>query len=107
MTDIVQTSVLSLIANSGEFAGKRVQILGYVVSQMEVWGIFDSEADCRKGGFKRGIWLETYDTPYAQVNEAYAVVEGTYDATSCGHLGMWSGTIRNITSLERSLSNLA
>lgn len=100
MAQTARTSVLSLIANPREFDGKRVQVAGYVVSQMETWGIFHSEADRREGGFKRGIWLETYGTPYAQLAEAYAVVEGTYDATSCGHLGMWCGTIRDITRLE-------
>ena len=100
MTDIVSASVLSLTATPEEFDGKRVRVVGYVVSQMEVWGVFDSEADRREGGFKRGVWLETYGTPYAQVNEADAIVEGTYDASSCGHLGMWSGTIREITRLE-------
>jgi len=33
------------------------------------------------------------------------VVEGTFDATSRGHLGMWGGTIRDITRLERWPSN--
>jgi hypothetical protein len=62
--------------------------------------IYDSEADRRNGPAKKGIWLETCGTPFAQVNEAYAIVEGTFDAASRGHLGMWSGTIRDITRLE-------
>src|SRR6187551_385077 len=100
MTQPAPDSVLALIANPDQFDGKAVRVLGYVVSEFETWGIFESQSDFRNGASKAAIWLETYDTPYAQVNDAYAVVEGTFDATSRGHLGMWAGTIRNITRLE-------
>jgi hypothetical protein len=104
MDQRICVSILALIANPRDFDGKYVRVVGYVVSQIEMWAVFSSEADCRNGVTKNGIWLDTYDTPYAHVNEAYAVVEGTFDATSLGHLGMWSGTIREISRLELSPS---
>ena len=101
MVPTVHASVLALVTSPREFDRKQVRVVGYVVSQLEVWAVFNCEVDCRSGVTNNAVWLETYGTSYERVNQTYAIVEGTFDASSHGHLGMWSGTIRNITRLEQ------
>lgn len=94
-------SLISLVANPTQYQGKQVRVIGCLRAQFEATGLFVSEADSRHAVTKNGIWLEIEAAAYSQLDGSYVVVEGLVDATSQGHLGLWSGTIRGVARLDR------
>ena len=90
-------SLVALIANPARYQGLRVRVVGYVIAKMETSGILLSEGDFTHGITKNGVWLDMNGTEFTAIDERYALVEGTFDETSKGHLGMWSGTIGEVT----------
>jgi hypothetical protein len=94
-------SIIRPIASPEPFDGEAVRVIGFVSLEFEATGIFLSELDCFHSIPKNGLWLDLDPTKFSrELNHRYALVEGTFDATHRGHLGMWSGCIREITRLD-------
>lgn len=101
-------SIIQLIANPEGFDGKEVIVIGYAhldkppLYEETSDGTYVSESDLRQQIFKNGLYLEvSTNSPLRDsFRDSYAIIEGTFQK-SPGHMGLWSGTIRNIKRLER------
>lgn len=91
---IYGVSIVELIANPRTYDGKRVRVTGWLHLEFEGNGIYLHRDDEVYGLSRNGLWVN-----FAQPNSAascaqgYALIEGTFDAGSDGHMGQWSGTI--------------
>jgi hypothetical protein len=100
MTEPLSLSVINLIARPSDHDGKKVRVIGFCVLAFEGKALYLSEMDFRASITKNALWLETPLSPENQkLSEKVLLVEGTFDATSLGHLGMYSGTIRDVGRL--------
>ncbi len=98
----VDVSMVSLIANPKDFDGKKVRLIGYVRLEFEGDSIYLHRDDARQRNFKNGLWLDV-EVPQKRrptINNRYALVEGVFSMEERGHMGLWSGTIKNVTRLE-------
>lgn len=99
-TEVHHVSIIQLIATPERFHGKRVRVVGYLWLEFEGNGIYLSESDRTHGVYKNGLWVSfaegVLDSRQAYSGR-YVLLEGTFNAEAHGHLGLWSGTIEQIT----------
>jgi hypothetical protein len=101
MTEPVFTSVIHLIQHPSDYHGKKVRLMGFCVVEFEGKAIYVSEEDHRTAVTKNAIWLEVaLSAENRALSGKVDLVEGTFDADSKGHLGMYSGTVREVERFE-------
>lgn len=102
----VDVSMIQLIANPEKHHNKLVRVIGFVHLQFEGNLICPYEEDYKKLLSKNCLWLSVSDEIKKQgSSDKYMVVEGTFDAKSFGHFGMYSGTLRKIKRFDNWLKN--
>lgn len=98
----VRLSVISLIANPQQYTGKRVQVAGFMHLEFEGNAIYLHQDDAVHPLYKNGLWVEFEDSviPDAKrCNDHYVIVTGIFNAKDQGHMGLWSGSITNISRI--------
>jgi len=98
---LYDVSLAELITVPERFDGKRVRVVGYAHFEFEGSGLYLHREDSEHLLTKNGVWLTTpAHTDLRRVNDRYVLVEGLFVAREHGHMGMWSGTIREVTRLD-------
>jgi hypothetical protein len=97
-------SMISLIATPEKYEGRQIRIIGYLNLEFEGNGIYLHKDDYEYGIPKNGLWVEmSMDSiQLPQIKKCiknYVLIEGTFDLGE-GHMGAFSGSIKNITRLE-------
>jgi hypothetical protein len=92
-------SIIDLIANPNLFDGKRIRTFGYIHFEFEGNGIYLHQEDYSRSLYVNGLWVNFADryTSRDACQDRYVLVEGTFHARDRGHMGLWSGAIRDIT----------
>ena len=75
-------------------------MIGYLWLEFEGNAIYLAEGDQKHGLTKNGLWVDFAPGTLEAGREYsghYALVEGTFRAGRYGHMGLWSGTIEDIT----------
>ena len=101
-------SIIQLIASPDDYAGKRVQVVGYVRLEFEGMGIYMHEEDYRQGLYSNGLWLD-FSGPSAErlcpsgedLNNRYMIVQGVFSKGPGGHMGLWNGELTDISRFDR------
>ncbi|HEY9504299.1 MAG TPA: hypothetical protein VIR01_21860 [Pyrinomonadaceae bacterium] len=95
-------SMVQLLGQPEKYNGRKVQVIGFVHFEFEGNAIYLSREDYEYGIVTNGLWLTlSASAQTKEINNSYAVVEGTFNATMKGHFSAWSGSIENITLLKR------
>ncbi len=94
--------MIALLANPDIYHGKRVRLVGFANFEFESNGLYVSREDWRQSIYRNGLWVDLPgDRPSAgQPNRRYVLVEGTFRADRQGHMGLWSGTLEQVTRLR-------
>ncbi len=84
-------SIAQLVITPERYHGKLVQVKGVLSVQFESVGVTSGE---------HAVWInltpEQYKE-YQKFNGMYGYVQGIYDGTKFGHMGMWGGTLHSVT----------
>lgn len=99
-------SIINLIATPEKYHNKRVRVIGFLNLDFEGNAIYIHKEDYRKSISKNGLWVTFTDESWKKIkkhryNKSYFIIEGTFDKTSFGHMGLWSGTIKDITRIDK------
>lgn len=99
-------SIINLIATPEKYHNKRVRVIGYLNLEFEGNAIYLHTEDYKKSITANGLWVTFTDESWEKIkkyrfNKSYFLVEGTFDMTSFGHMGLWSGTIKDITRIDK------
>jgi hypothetical protein len=99
--------LVELISRPELYDMKPVRVIGFVNLEFEGNGLYLHEEDWRHSIYRNGIWI---DPPLGiepdsggtngAINRQYVLVEGVFDASDRGHMGMWSGGLHNVTRYE-------
>jgi hypothetical protein len=100
----VAVSLVRLIATPEAFDGKLVRVMGFVHVEHEGTAVYLHREDYEHHLGKNGLWLAASDVAApgsreAAVNNRYALIEGRFSAKETGHMGLWSGSIKDITRM--------
>jgi hypothetical protein len=96
-------SLVSLVANPAQYAGKKVQVIGFATLEFEGNAVYLSKEAAEIGDTESAVWLDVdgLSVPNPEkLNRSYVVLAGTFDAENRGHIGMFAGTIKSIFRLE-------
>jgi len=97
-------SIVQLIANPERYDGKRVQLIGFLRIEFEGTAVYLHREDYERGIEKNALWINIpTGMSKAQsdaVNGQYVICLGTFDAAHHGHMGLFSGEIKNVERLQ-------
>lgn len=103
VADPTEVSLIQLIANPKEYHGKVVRVIGFVRIAFEGNSLYLHEDDYKHGITRNGLWVEVSGAMRdrkAKLDLRYVIVEGTFDAKMKGHMGLWSGSLQDITRCD-------
>ena len=99
--EVNNVSIINLISTPDKYEGKFVRIFGFVKLEFEGTGIYLTEADLKNYLGKNGLWLEGVNSDqWGQYNGSLCLVEGIFDSKNTGHMGAWSGAIKNVSRIK-------
>ena len=97
-------SIVQLIANPERYDGKRVQLIGFLRIEFEGTAVYLHREDYERGIEKNALWINIpTGMSKAQsdaVNGQYVICLGTFDPAHHGHMGLFSGEIKNVERLQ-------
>jgi hypothetical protein len=98
---IETTSLLQILAQPEKYDQKEVQVIAYLHLEFEGDALYLHREDFLNSILGNSIWIDT-DGPIEpkKLNDKYVIVRGTYDAKARGHMGLFSGTIKNIKQCD-------
>ena len=77
---------------------------GYVVLKFEGNAVYLNREDAAHGQYRNAVWLDVApDSDNGRAipeTGAYATVEGTFDASELGHMGLFAGGLAKIRRLD-------
>lgn len=100
---IIDVSMIQLIANPKEYQGYKVRLHGYLDLQFEGDALYFHKDDYEQSMSKNALWIsgrgEENWNDVMKCNNHYVLIEGTF-STMTGHMGMRSGSLENIKRVE-------
>ena len=96
-------SLLQILANPDSFHGKEVQIIGFLNLTFEGDALYLHREDLAYGIVRNSIWVVANENMYKNrkwLNKKYVIIRGTFDANDHGHMGLFQGSLMNITRCD-------
>lgn len=94
-------SLIEVIANPDKYHNQHIRVIGFASLKFENQVLYISSSDYEHGISKNGVWLDIDDfAKYRNFDEKYILIEGVFDSKSKGHLGMNTGSIKNIDRIK-------
>lgn len=94
-------SMISLIATPERYEGKLVRVRGYMHLEFEGDGLYLHRDDEKYALYNNGVWVGPFTSPPPKnANNKYVLIEGRFSGKDKGHMGLWSGAIRDVTRCD-------
>jgi hypothetical protein len=94
-----QVSLVNLIANPEKYDGKRVSVKGFLALEFEGNALYLHKEDFDNRLYKNGLWYAGETLESKKYDRKYVNIEGTFSAAERGHMGLWSGTLKDVDRL--------
>ncbi len=96
---------IRLITNPEKYQGKTIQIKGYLNIEFEGEAIYFHQEDYVRSMTENSLWVEfskdiTDKKNVSDYSKKYVIIVGTFEMNSRGHMGIFGGTMKNITRLD-------
>lgn len=102
----VEVSMISLISDPGRYDGVKIRVIGYMKLEFEGDRLCSSREASDFFDGRSCLWVErTASMPRRAAQ--YELIEGTFSAREHGHMGMFGGTLKNITRADNWSSPLS
>lgn len=100
-------SMVQLLSNPEQYNGKKVRVVGYLWIEFEGTALYFHKEDKVNSLTKNAIALNLPEKAIKdgkQLSGHYALIEGVFDSSDTGHMGLYSGTIHSIQRTAPMLS---
>ena len=103
-SDEVRTvSIIRLIAAPQQYAHKLVRVVGYLNIAFEGDAIYLHEEDFNRSLTANALWIDAKPEmrkELRKLSRGYVILEGVFDPSDTGHMGLFSGALNNITRAD-------
>jgi len=104
--DLYNVSLVKLIATPEKYDGKTIQVVGFLNLEFEGTAIYFHKEDYENGLNSNGFWVDFSKVIKSEknlndYNKSYVIIIGTFDMNAKGHMGLFGGTFKNITRLDK------
>jgi len=102
LVDALPTPLVAIIADPERFHGRRVQVIGFLALGGDNVLYLDKQsfdAANTDNAVALALGWDFVNREAPAVSDRYAILEGTFDAQRKGHLGVYRGSLRDITRL--------
>lgn len=105
----VRVSLIQLIANPEKYQGKFVQVFGYVSFVFEGSAVYLTRDDYDTGNPNNALWISVRKDlltaeDLKRLEGKFVLLEGVFDGKSFGHMGLFSGTLRDVNRIQPLLT---
>lgn len=97
MSDV---SLIQLISTPAAYDAKTVRVIGFCHLEFEGNGLYLHREDFERAIYKNAIWIDA-PRDKAALSDQYVLIEATFDASEHGHVGLFSGSLKDVTRMER------
>jgi hypothetical protein len=100
----VDVSIIQLISTPERYEGKVVRLIAFLRVEFEGNALYMHREDYEQGITRNGIWIELPSQPVArskQRDQSYVIAVGTFDSTNKGHMGLWAGSLSQVSRLDK------
>jgi hypothetical protein len=95
-------SIIALLGDPRRYAGHRITVTGYLKLEFEGNAVYLHKEDFDNMLTNNGLWLDMSGCKAPKFTEGYAIIEGVFDPDQHGHMGLFGGTLKNISRLDPS-----
>jgi hypothetical protein len=92
-------SIVQLLATPEKFNGKFVRVIGFLCLEFEGDAVYLHREDFVHGLTQNALWVDVPEKRDEALSQHYVLLEGTFDATSHGHMDLFGRAIKNITRM--------
>jgi hypothetical protein len=103
-TDPQSVAMVSLISDPQRFDGQLIRVIAFLRLDFEGNVLYLHREDYEQAILPNGIWIALTDeqkTKAKKLSNSYVIAEGTFSSKDKGHKGMWSGSLHDVTRLDR------
>lgn len=96
-------SMIQLIANPERYDGSPIRLIAFLNLEFEGNALYLHREDYEKALPANAIWISLTDhqaRASLKLSGGYVLVEGTFRAKNRGHLGMFAGSVDQITRIQ-------
>jgi len=97
-------SLIRLLAEPEQYEGRKVRVSGFVTLGFEDCGLHIDETAYKAGLRRNALWLDRpnwlTEISARRLGHRYAEVAGTFKLEQLGHLGLYSGSLTDIRSIQ-------
>lgn len=96
-------SIINLISTPEKYEGKKIRVVGIAKIEFEGNAIYLSKQDLENAYYKNGLWLTLNSeemSKFKKFSGKSVLVEGIFRSKKKGHLGLWSGSLNEISRVE-------
>ncbi len=101
-TSIPTVALAELVRNPAKYHQRTVRVRGVFVNEFEnvsVQSEDGSRLESNDRYYSDAVWVEASPSLRRYRNQVVSI-EGTFDRTQHGHLGLWAGTLRNAKKVK-------
>lgn len=100
---LADVSLIQMLATPERFDGRHVRVVGFVHIEFEGNAVYLHREDFEAGLLRNAIWVDFRPGALSAarpINDRYVLLEGIFDAQHHGHMGMFGGALRDISSAD-------
>jgi hypothetical protein len=102
-TEIRDVSMIQLIANPQQYDGSPIRLIAFLNLEFEGNALYLHREDYEKPNSSNAIWISLTDqqqNSLKKLSGGYVLVEGIFRSKERGHLGMFAGSVEQITRIQ-------
>jgi len=102
-SELKDVSMIQLIANPQQYDGKPIRVIAFLNLEFEGNALYLHREDFDKSLLSNAVWISLDDLQIRtskKFSGRYVLVEGVFSAKDRGHLGIFSGSIQQVTRLQ-------
>ena len=103
IVDMTPESLIQLIATPKKYHNKTVKVDGFLQIEFEGNALYLHKEDAQFLMTANGLWVELSEemkNNSEKYHNQHVFIEGIFNAKGHGHMGLFSGTIENITKIH-------